>query len=330
MESHQYLFTRSSLGEVLGIPLVGCIMLAILVRTVALLPFAPSPRPTLDVDRTVIVNQVDSSFDSAAADILLIGDSSCLMDVDAAYLSELSDTQVLNLGTLSFLSLESFSKLIANYLESHPTKPNKIVMLTHPDFVRKSSTSAAHTAAFDHYIEKADHPYVSNAAWNPRAWLGIHIVEGRVLGRLPLPLTGPFRDYYGFNRELIHHMDLHAGSAVDPRVLEMEDLKGSSDYRIAKTHFRNAEAFASVIPPEVPFYIGLTPLPQEFVKRDFRSEYQALLKEWAAVFPDSIPLLELPPTLDKQQFATKTPLNEQAATEYTRRLHEHLTSLATQ
>ncbi len=329
MESHHYEFSRPDLLRILAIPAAGCITIAVLVRAFAMIPIVPAPRPALDVDRTVIVQQIDASTQAAPAETLLIGDSSCLMNVDATYLSQLSGENVINLGTLSFLGLESFAQLLTNYLESHERPPSQIVLLTHPDFVRKNSTSRAHTEAFNHYLQQEDHSYVSNATWDLRRWLGIHIVKGRLLGRLPLPLKGAFRDYYGFTTDLMAFMHAHNGSAVDPRTFQEDELKGSSDYRVAKYHSRSSTSMLSILSEQVDFYIGLTPLPQEFVDRAFSQEYEALLADWASLFPGSIVLSGLPPTLDKRHFSTKTHLNESATKDYTQRLHSHLTSLGT-
>ena len=330
MKSHQYDYRPEDLLKTLGLPAMACLLFAVMARLFTLLPFAPAPRPALDVDRAVMIQQIDSSAQSPPADWVLIGDSSCLMNLDAAQFTKLSGQQVINLGTLSFLNLETFSQLLAHYLSSHEQTPSKIVLLTHPDFVRKSSTSTAHTGAFEHYLQQTDHAYVANAGWSPRSWLGLPIVEGRLLGRLPIPLTGSFRDYYGFTTDLMRFMQAHQGSAVDPRTLQEDDLQGSSDYRVAKIHSRTAASLKAVIPGQTRFYVGLTPLPQDFVDRDFTEEYQALLADWVALFPGSIPLTELPPTLDKQHFATKTHLTEQAAKNYTQLLHEHLTSIGLQ
>lgn len=324
MKSHTYNLTLRKLLETVGLPLVGVLLIGFATRLVVLIPFAPVPRPTLDVDRTVIVHQIDESNRQSQADILLLGDSSCLMNVDAALLSELSGKNVTNLGTLSFLDIERFSKLLRNYISNQNEAPKKIIFLTHPDFVRKSSSSKPHIESFESYIDQEDHSYGFHAKWDPRHLLGTHIIEGRFISRLPIPLSGSFAHYYGFTTELRTFMEQHNGSATDPRILQIDDLSGSSDYRVARFHSRQASLLTSAIPASSMLYIGLTPVPKSFPKGDFKLNYKRLLQEWTGVFTNSISLNQLPPILDDSQFATKTHLTGSAAQEYTRILFSHI------
>ncbi len=324
MKSHRYQIQRSDLFRALGLPLCGVLLIGLIVHLSSWLPFAPTPRPALDVDRTVIIQQIDSSETTTDAEILLIGDSSCLMNVDAALLEGLAKTRAINLGTLSFLDLDTFGSLLSHYLDHQTSPPKWIILLTHPDFVRKNSASQAHTNCFNRYLEKQDHLYNHTPPWSPEKYLGIHIVEGRLLARLPLPLNNAFGRYYGFTSDLSSFMVQHQGSAVDPRSLDLEQLKGSSDYRVARSHKRLAASFLERIPSGTAFFVGLTPVPKSFPQNDFVAEYQALLNEWARLFPGCIALSQLPPVLDNEYFATKTHLTQAAATHYTRVLLENI------
>ena len=322
MKSHCYHIQRSDLLTVLGLPLAGVLLLGFIVHASTWLPLGPEPRPTLDVDRTVIVQQIDSSEKITNAETVLIGDSSCLMNVDASYLQELTKTTVINLGTLSFLDLRIYARLLEHYLEHQSTPPKQIILLAHPDFVRKNSTSRAHIECFEHYLRKQDQNYTLGSAWAPGKYLGTYIVEGRLLARLPLPLNKAFGQFYGFTSNLSTFMDQHRGSAIDPRSLRPKDLTGSSDYRVATSHKRLADSLLKIIPAGTKLYVGLTPVPKSFPKNDFTLEYQRLLSNWSALFPECVPLAHLPPVLDDDQFATKTHLTQSAATDYTRTLLE--------
>jgi hypothetical protein len=322
MRSHLYNLPHRDMLTIIGLPIGGVLLLGLIIRLTVFLPFAPKPRPTLDVDRTVIVQQIDASRRTEQADILLIGDSSCLMNIDAALLSEISGRRAINLGTLSFLDLHTFSHLLSNYVSNQAKEPSTVIFLSHPDFVRKKSSSKAHIETFDYYINQKDHAYGYLPSWDPRRLLGTHIVDGRFISRMPIPLSGSFGQFYGFTTELMDFMIRHNGSAIDPRVLQIDNLKGSTDYRVAKFHSRQAPVLISAIPTSAKFYIGLTPVPESFPNGDFTVEYDRLLKDWSAEFPNAISLAELPPTLDDAAFATKTHLTGKAAQEYTRILFE--------
>lgn len=324
MRSHTYKLPNRDIWTIIGLPIGGVLLLGMMIRLIVFLPFVPNPRPTLDVDRTVIVQQIDASNRTDQADILLIGDSSCLMNVDAALLSEISGKRATNLGTLSFLDIHTFSRLLRNYLANQTKEPPTIIFLTHPDFVRKRSSSQAHIETFDYYSNQKDHAYGYLASWDPRRLLGTHIVDGRFISRIPIALSGRFAHFYGFTTELMEFMDLHNGSAIDPRILEADSLTGSTDYRVAKFHVRQAPDLISAVPPSTKFYLGLTPMPESFPDEEFAVEYDRLLQEWSAVFTNSISLSKLPPTLDDSAFATKTHLTGKAAMEYTQILFEQI------
>ena len=327
MKSHTYEIQARDWGAVLGWPVVMTLLLGGLVRVGSMVPGMPSPRPTLDVDRTVIVHQVDLSRDPAPAEIILIGDSSCLMNVDAGLLAELCGAETVNLGALSFLDLKAFARLLANKVSAQTEKPKTVVLLTHPDFVRKNSASRAHLEVFETYSKGTDHYYGLGAWWNPRRLLATHVIEGRFLSRVPTPLSGAFGEFYGFTNELLAYMDAHHGSTIDPRILDVGALRGSSDYRVASYHKRLAESVLEAVPDGSQLCLGLSPVPASFPAAGFDKAYARLLEQWAEEFPGSVPLAGLPATLEDDQFATKTHLVATARAAYTRRLAQLLKAL---
>ncbi len=322
MISHIYKFQFSDAVRSFVYPLVVAALIGVGVQLGAWLELLPPPRPMLDADRTVIVHQADASREPSEAKVLLIGDSSCMMNVDAAQLSQLIGIEVLNLGSVKVLGLNAYSTLLANHLKSN--KPGKIVLLVNPNFVRKNSPSKVHVAAFEHYLAGRDYDYGTAKAWGLRRMLGIHIAEGRLVGRLPLPLPKRFGAFYGFTSELYHYMDKHQGSAADPNILNEEDLSGSSDYLVDKSYLKEAATFAAAVPSGTRLFVGLTPLPESFPGEGYVSRYKVLLSEWAAAFPGAIPLTGLPPMLPDKQFATKTHLRPQSVGSFTERLCREL------
>ena len=147
-QSHQYETTAQQwcvhwLGPVAVATILGA-MIHLAART----PVLPAPRPALDVDRSVMVHQIEASQSPQDAEVILIGDSSCLMNVDANVVQHRSGNSTLNLGTLSFLNLECFSQLLRHSLESAAVPPKAIVLLVHPEFVRRRSPSTHHVGTF--------------------------------------------------------------------------------------------------------------------------------------------------------------------------------------
>lgn len=322
--NHGINFQFADIARTFGCPLAVVLFISLSFRLGAWLGFLPSPRPMLDADRTVIIHQADASRKPSKARVLLIGDSSCMMNVDATRLSELLGVDVLNLGSVRVLGLKAYSTLLANHLKFN--KPEKIILLVNPNFIRKNSPAKIHVDAFDHYLAGRDYNYGEAQALNLRRMLGINIAKGRLVGRLPIPLPKRFGAFYGFTSNLYRYMDEHRGSAVDPRILNKGDLVGISNYWVDKSYLKEAAMFAATIPPETRLYVGLTPLPKSFPGGGYASRYESLLSDWAAAFRKAIPLTGLPPTLSDERFATKTHIRPQAVGGFTERLHRELLS----
>ena len=112
MKSHTCEFEPKDLLRRLAMPLLPMAVFAALMHAGALVRLLPAPRPTLDIDRTLLVHQAEASRARHDADVLLLGDSSCLMDVDAKQLGNQLGRPALNLGTLSYLDLNAAAALL--------------------------------------------------------------------------------------------------------------------------------------------------------------------------------------------------------------------------
>ena len=106
MKSHEYRFAGKEVLVLAAAPLLVLTLLAIAVHAAARFNLLPPPRPALDVDRTILLHQADASRKKSDASIILIGDSSCLMNVNARELAQELGTDVLNLATLSHVPLQ--------------------------------------------------------------------------------------------------------------------------------------------------------------------------------------------------------------------------------
>ena len=81
MRSHNCNFQWRDLVRLALPSLVPLAVFAALMHGAAALGLLPAPRPALDTDRTILIHQVEASRARQEAEVVLIGDSSCLMDV---------------------------------------------------------------------------------------------------------------------------------------------------------------------------------------------------------------------------------------------------------
>ncbi len=316
MISHRCEFEIRELLRWLGWPLACVAAFAVLIRLGVVLGWLPPPRPTLDVDRTLLIHQLEAARAPAEADLLLLGDSSCLMDVSARQLGEALGARVLNLGTHSYLDLEAGARLLREYLAAHSRKPRAVLVLMHPEALRRSTPEAYHQALFQSLIEGRNPPAL---CWRDRfvRLLGLEDFRSRLLCRLvPTPLPGAYGRAYGFSREFERALSANLGSLLDP---DTAPFQGNAEYRLApqiESSSRKLRAAAE----GVTLLAGITPVPEGFAARDYRQTRDAMLAQWRAWLDAAGVLSELPATLPDEQFARVTHLREAGVRAYTETL----------
>jgi hypothetical protein len=323
-QSHCYDFTIQELASILAIPLAPLAVFALLTHLGVVLSIFPAPCPVLDTDRTILFHQADSARHSAPADVLLIGDSSCLMDVSAPQLTRSLPDQpaVLNLGTLSYLDLRGFATILSEYYAHHPKPPNAIVLLMHPEALRRPSPSEYHTDALQHFYSATD--FCGPALSPVLCGLGVEIVRGRFIARcLPLPLGGAFGREYGFTWDLWNYLSAHQGSALDPGVFDPQKARGSAEYRLAPSWETASRSFRAVVPKDTQLLVGLTPVPESFVDASYQALHDRLLRTWSE-WLNADRALDLPPVMPDHAFASLTHLNAGSVGMFTRDLSEQL------
>ncbi len=318
MKSHSYEFDMRWLLGLLGPVLLLIVASACCLRLAPL--FLPQARDAWDMDRAIMATQTDLAATQSNADIVLIGDSSCLMNLDAALISSLSGKKVVNLGTVSFLNMEVFGTLLKRYMESQEHPPSKVILMTHPDFLRRASASRMHVEWIEHYMKGLDYWSGSTSWKSVGRYMGVHLIQGRLLSWLPRPLKAEFGSLFGFTKDLERYMKQHHGSALDPRSLQSEDLKGSREYRISTANMRHAESFKSILPVDTDLLVALSPLPEGFVDASLQSELPELRSQWSASLKADTIIQMLPLTMPDADFASKTHLTPKANQTYSKRL----------
>ena len=314
MQSHTYQFNLRDLIRLLGPGLVVTGALALGIHAGRWLDLWPAPRPTLDVDRTILIHQIEAASQPQDAQIVLLGDSSCLMDVDAAALTERLGRAVLNLGTLSYLDLSAQAALLQRFTQANPGRLRRVVLLLHPEALRRPTPEPYYTKLFRSLLEQRESPAPTVHGRRLARWLGLETLRERVVARLvPTPLPGAYGRRYGFSRELEAYLQAHRGSAIDPTTRPFE---GSAEYRLAPTWQAACRRFRSSLPSGVRVAVGITPVPTGFALRDYRDTRARMLRQLAA-WLDAEALESLPPVLPDAWFASVTHLNARGVPHYT-------------
>ena len=251
MKSHLYQFVPAELGPLLAEYVVPLIGLAVVLRLAAASGLLPAPWPCHGVDETILVHQAQASQTRSDADLVLIGDSSCLTDVSGIQLQKAFEGShhVLNLGTLSYVGLNGYATLLARYSAANPGRVRGVVVLLHPEMLRGVAAIAQYSVFLSDFYAGVDQGDSSTIQGQIRGLLGADVVWDRLLGRAPLPLPGAWGFNYGFNRDLNRFMTDHQGSAFDPHDYAFRPGQGNAEYRLAPGWESGSRALKAAVPP---------------------------------------------------------------------------------
>jgi hypothetical protein len=336
MRSHEYAVARREVTGLLTRPLAVVLGLSAVIWMCRWAGVLPAPLPLLDMDRTVLAHQAEASRSVQDSTLLLVGDSSCLMDVSAPGLERgLGGAErVRNLGTLSFLGPESHGTLVRTCATANPGRVRRVVLLLHPEALRRTASSVYHTRALAACLGRTDVP--ADGGWGGRAawWLGLDIMRGRILSRLaPAPLLddqgriGTLAQHYGFTWDLWSHMASNRGSATDPRSFSTEVAHGNAEYRLAPGLEVASREFRALLPAGVRLSVGITPVPESFALPGHERRQGELLRQWGVWLRADEVLDQLPAALPDRWFASVTHLNFEGTQHYTAVLARELERL---
>jgi hypothetical protein len=320
MKSHVCEFEPRDLFTLLGLPLLPVALFAALMHAGVWLRVLPTPRPTLDVDHTILIHQAEASRSRNSAEVVLIGDSSCLMDVSAKELGQQLGHNTLNLGSFSYLDLDAYALMLGHYVRANPGQLRAVVLLMHPEALRRTTPESYYVEFLKNFFEGRAPCRSNRPASYVYCFLGADIFKGCLLSRiLPAPFRGSYGRYYGFSDHLERFLTDHHGSALDP---ESRIFQGNAEYRLARQLQPASRVFKAAIPAGVKLIPGITPVPEKFAGTNYSRVHQQMLDDWSHWLDAEA--LKLPATLPDRLFAKTTHLNEEGVRVYTEILAEAL------
>jgi hypothetical protein len=310
MDSHHYDYTLRDVVRRIGPSLAVLALVALVVRVGVAAGLLPSARPLQDMDHTILSHQAVAALTAGPAEMVLLGDSSCLMGVEPVRLAARTGRSSLGLATMSYLGLEAQGRLLAAYARRHPGSPRWVLLLMHPEALRLRETSSYHEALLSSLIEGQGVPDQPGALAGLQRLLGLSELRNRVLSRcIPVPLAGEFGQFYGFSTDLWRHLERHRGAAVDPNRFSPAEARGNAEYRLAKRIEADCHAFRRQLPAGTRLAVGLTPSPAGFVLANHAETAAGMLRQSGVWLEPDLLLTNLPVTLPNGLFASTTHLN---------------------
>ncbi|MGE4182259.1 MAG: hypothetical protein AB7J34_20730 [Limisphaerales bacterium] len=354
--SHSVEFQPRELLRRLAAPAFGVLILAAFVHAASLGGLLPAPAPS-NLDQAVLDAKADLASRSAPASLILLGDSSCMMDVDAPALAQLVRQPVVNLGTLSYLDLAAHGLLLNQAVLHASDPPREVVLLLHPASLLRGSSEPA----LEHYLRRRldrhshFHPHSHSANTRSRIppaqvqapqstaslrsspalpsflssvterWLGGGIVrEQFVQPVFPSLLRGEFAAAYGTTWRIHRLLMQQSGTLADPTRFDPGSQAGRYEFHLNPRLEKASRELRSRIPAGCRFSVGLTPLPESLALERHADRITATLEQLAGwLQPDRV-LAGLPSVLPDAFFATATHLNADGSAEFTRLLGTEL------
>ena len=326
--SHEARFTWSELLRCVGGPLVALSLFAGAMHLGAALGLLPPPRPALDVDRAILIHQAEASRRPQEAALVLLGDSSCLMDVSAVRLGERLGCGALNLGTLSYLDLPAQGSLLQAYVAANPGRLRMVVLLMHPTALRLQDPPGYYTGVLRDYWAGREHRGGRRLADRLEAWCGLTGFRERFVGRwLPIALPGDYGPAYGFTTDLWRQLTAQRGSLLDPGRFDARAEHGSAEYRLARRFEAESFAFRASVPTDVRLAVGITPTPASLALPNHAATCERMLHQWGEWIQADVVLTNLPAVMPQAFFASDTHLNAAGVRQFTDALAAQLKAL---
>jgi hypothetical protein len=325
MKSHEYELVRGDLARLAARIAAPVVLFAVLMRLGAMTGLWPCPWPALDLDRTILAHQAYASRELNDSDVILTGDSSCLMDVSAVKLQRqfAGRYRPLNLGTFMYMGFGGYASMLSRYNDVNPGRVRVVVLLVHPEMLRGIAPVSSYLGILSDLYAGTDPEAPNSVHGQLCGVLGLNIFESRFLGRCPLPLPGQYGRFYGFNRDLYNYMGRARGSAVDPHQYVPAPGQGNAEYRLSAGLESACLAFRAAVPAGAKLLVGLTPVPESFAEANHPAKAREILRQFGQWLQADC-LTNLPPTLPDALFASTTHLNQKGSEAYTEILAECL------
>jgi hypothetical protein len=326
MKSHTYNFASRELLKWIAAPLIPVIIAAVAIHSLARVNLLPRPLPILDMDRTILLHQAQAAVQNTNPNLILIGDSSCLVDADARDLERLrgGSLKVLNLGTLSYLNLDGYALLLQKHFEQQPNASATVLLLMHPQALRLANDNPYYIDTLNDYFDGKDSCELNVSRLDCAA--GLNVIRGRLVSRvLPASLPRKQGEVFGFNKDLWNFLSAHNGSGLDPNRYDANAEQGNAEFRLSKSVEEASKRFRAALPKNVKLITGITPCPESFVTAKHAETIARILQQWSAALQTDR-TLSLPPTMPDQYFASPTHLNVEGQALFTRRLNALITA----
>jgi hypothetical protein len=332
MKGHEYRFAiREACGALLP-TLAVLICIAAGLKLMVITGLMPAVASVNNAGTTILAHQASAARSHYPGEVVLLGDSTCLVGVDAASLSRELPGQppALNLSLFIWLALKDYGEVLADFASANPGQVRTVVLLLTPEKlgadIRPTEEELWHNVRRE--VQGLSTPIVPSATLRDR--LGFGGLRENLLSHVlatPLRGKGPGVAFYGFCSGVDAYMTAHDGSYLEfgslarPRKIPQRKWAFVADLEV------ESRAFRSRVPPGAKFFAGLTPIAESYCSPDERVQRLDMLHRWNRWIQADALLTNLPPSLPDVLFAGQGHLNEAGQKRFTSALARQLSQL---
>ncbi|MBI4327791.1 MAG: hypothetical protein HY674_21370 [Chloroflexi bacterium] len=320
MSSHTYDATAHDLARLALPPLLALALYAVLIHAGNAFGLLPPPQPILDPDKTILFHQSRASRSTQNAKIVLMGDSSCMVGVDALQLSARlpGRPSVINLSLIIGLDLDVYQEALRQFLNHNPEQLRVAVLLVTPQKLKKEDDNPYFAALWRSLSDGLNGPSADQPPDTISELLGMRLFRQRLLTYLlAVPLHGDRTGFYGFSSVMRDYLTVHHGSLVDHGRYNPVQRAQETNYFLAPAFEPESRRFRARLTPQIKLAAGLMPVPETHVGRDYRPKRTELLRQWNQWLRADHLLTNLPATLPDGLFASGAHLNERGQQRFT-------------
>jgi hypothetical protein len=320
---------RKRPGQLVVVSGVVLVLVGMMLRGMERLGWLPGVERAANPDETILVVQHRAGHSMDPADLILVGDSSCLTGVDPVQLAtHLPGRPVpLNLGLVITLPLSTYAELAGVFAERNAGTLRWVVLLVTPAKLGSTEFSEGHLSTWRGLGMGEDGLQLTDPIHPALSVLGVDVIRRRLLPHFAQrPLGGSGAVHYGFPTGVAAHLVRHRGSIIDHGVYRPERRPSRTAFSLDSGLEEPSRAFRRLLPPNMRLAAGLTPLPESHVGREHRRRQVELLEEWNEWLGADLLLTELPARLPDGLFASGAHLNAKGQQVYARLLGRALVS----
>ena len=332
MRSHEYKFTLRELSQTTGPVLL--VLLALMGILKLMQQCAPLPRPAaaLDPNTMILVHQSRAARSPGRAELVLVGDSTCLVGIEPPALSRALSNRIeaINLAMLSWFDLRDYAELASNFAQANTGQVRFVVLLVTPEKLGMSRSEEQEEFWREIRSDSNTSPRLQNTPVRISDPLGLRYLRENLLGQVlavPLRQRGQGTAYFGFSSEVDAYMTAHHGGLLDFSTFVRPKSPHEGNWTFAPDLETQSRGFRALIPHGAGLFVGFTPVARSFFLPDDSSKRGEALRRWNQWLQADVMLTNLPPCLPDVLFASKGHLNQAGQARFTQILSTNLVPL---